>query len=116
MHDRGALVFDVVHPGLLCDRPRLGRNQPELEPEGLSADGGRLLGDPRAEFRSPKDVHEVDGFVDFAQGLGDGDAEDLGPVGPHRDHPVALLEEIPHHAVARALRPGRGAHEGNCVG
>ena len=97
MHDGGAIILDVLHPGSLGDRPRLRRDEPELEPEGLGAHGGRLLGDNRAKLGSAKDVHEVDRLVDLGQRLSYWDSEDLGAVGPNREHPVALLEQIPHH-------------------
>ena len=81
MHDRRALVLDVVDPGLLRS-PSPRRDDPELEPERTGAGLDRLASDVGAELRAAEDVDEVDRLLDLRER---GDAalpEDLrGPTG-----------------------------------
>jgi hypothetical protein len=70
MHDRRALVLDVVEPRGLGDPSRLRRPDPELEPERPRADGDRLAGDGGAELGAAEDVDQVDRLVDLVQRAG----------------------------------------------
>ena len=63
----GAEILDVVDPGLLRDRARLGRDDPELEPERAGADRDRLFGVRGRELGTAEDVDEVDRTVDLRE-------------------------------------------------
>ena len=65
VHDRGAEILDVVEPGGLCDRPRLLRDDPELQPEGAGAGLDRFAGVRRRELGAAEDVDQVDRAVDL---------------------------------------------------
>ena len=56
MYDRSADRRAVVHARELRDRTRLGRDDPELEPERAHTRGDGLLRDRKAELRSEPDV------------------------------------------------------------
>ena len=98
----GTGVFDVVEARGFGDPPCLRRADAELKPEAARACRDRLARVLRAELGPAEDVDHVDGFVDLSDRRHAGDAEHLVAVGPHRDHAVALLQEVGHDAVALA--------------
>jgi hypothetical protein len=64
-----------------------------------------------AELGPAEDVDEVDRPVHVEQRRCARDAEHLVAVRPHRDAVVALREQVAHHAVALAVRRGRGSDD-----
>ena len=104
MHDRRALVFDVVEAGGSGDGASLGRNDAELEPERPGLRGHSLFGDSWTELRAAEDVHEVDRLVDLGQRGYARDAEHLAYERANGNHAVAGAEEVAHDSIAGAAR------------
>ena len=112
MDDRGAEILDVVESCVNTDPPRLGRAKAELEPKRPGACGDGFAGVLRRVLLAAEDVHEVDRLVDLRQGRDARDAEHLVAVArPDGNHAIALLEQVAHHPVTRAVRLRRRAHE-----
>jgi hypothetical protein len=90
--DGRALVFDVVEAGALRDRPRLRRDDPELEPERLGPGRHGFVRDFRAKLGPAEDVDDVDRLFDLGERRDAGDAQHLRYVWPHRDDPVPAFK------------------------
>ena len=100
MEGRSTGIFDVVQAGGFGDLSGFRRADAELQPEAPGARCRRLARVLRAELRPAEHINHVDRLVDLADRGHAGDAEHLIAVGAHRDHPVALREQVAHDAVA----------------
>ena len=114
MHDLRALVLDVVDAGRIRDPARLGRDDSELEPQAPRSRCNCLACDFGARLRAAEDVHEVDRLLDLRERVHTGDTQDfVAAPRPDGNAPVALLEEVTHDAVARAVELRRRADDGD---
>jgi deaminated glutathione amidase len=114
VHHLRALVLDVVDAGRIRDPARLGRDDSELEPQAPRSRGDCLTRYFGAGLLAAEDVHEVDQLLDLCERAHAGNTQDLVAASrPHRNAPVALLEEVTHDGVARTVGLRRRADDGD---
>src|SRR2546423_2616151 len=77
MHDRCALVLDVIEARLGCYSARLRRDEAELKPERARAHGDGLAGYVRTGVEAAEHVDEADRLLDLGHGRGARHAQPL---------------------------------------
>ena len=114
MYDGRAEIFDVVEAGFFGDPARLGRDNPELQPERSGPCFDRFPRVRRRLLRAAEDVDEIDRTVDLGERADARNAQHfVAARRPHRDHVVSLCQQVAHHPVARPVRLRRGTDEGD---